>query len=87
MTVFTVQETAEQLGMGPRKLFAWLRTHRLIDAMNVPYSSARQQGYMRVSYRTFRTAAGITRHYAKPLVTAAGVEWIRKRIEEGNDAN
>ena len=82
MTVFTVQETAEQLGMGPRKLFAWLRTHRLIDAMNVPYPTVRSQGYMRVSYRSWRNAQGFEKQYARPLVTPQGVEWIRHRIEE-----
>lgn len=78
----TVQEAAAELGIGPKRLFRWLREQRVLDAANVPYTHIRHQGLMRVHYGHWRHPIVGYREYARPLVTPRGLEWLRHRLKE-----
>lgn len=79
---YTVQQAADELGVGKQRLFRWLREQRVIDAANLPYSHYRDQGLLRVRYGHWRHPQTGTHTYARPLITQRGLEWLRRRLEE-----
>lgn len=82
MATLTVQEAAQELGLGPRALYTWLRRQRVIDAGNVPYRHYLDTGLLSVRYGHWHHPRAGVRYYARPLITDRGLKWLRGRMEE-----
>lgn len=79
---YTVQEAAAELGIGPNRLYSWLRAQRVLDAGNIPYQQFRDRGLLRVRYGHWEHPVVGTRYYARPLITRQGLAWLRGRLSE-----
>ena len=79
---YTVRDAAAELGIGPKRLFRWLREQRVIDAANLPHQSYRDRGLLHVRYGHWEHPTLGPRPYAKPIITQRGLDWLRRRLEE-----
>lgn len=82
-SVYTVQEAAEQLGVGEKNLFKLMRQLRIIDAGNTPFPQYVEERLLFTRPRAYKNkTTGITRHYRKTFVTRKGLKWLKSRIDE-----
>lgn len=81
-----VGEAAKLLGVGPQKLFVFLRSARIFmngtggQHRNMPYQQHLDEGRFTVVEKPYQTPDGKTHINVKPLVTQKGLEYIRKRL-------
>ena len=81
-----VAQAAKLLGVGPQKLFVFLRQKRIFmngtggQHRNMPYQQYIDDKYFEVKEQPFKTPDGKTRINVKPVVTQKGLEYIRKRL-------
>jgi len=77
---YPLQQAAKLLGIGPKKLFARLRSMRVLNKDNVPYQRYIDNGYFKVHNGSWvHPEAGI-QYYAKTNITNAGINWLEKQI-------
>jgi len=77
----SVQEIAKVLGMGPNKLFNFLRGQGLLMRNNLPYQQYINAGFFRVEETQYSDALGVSRISARTLITGKGLVFIQKRIQ------
>lgn len=83
-----VAEAAKLLGVGPNKLFAFLREEKLFmngqggQHRNMPYQKYIDAGYFTVVEQTWQAPDGATHIHVKPMVYQKGLEYIRKRLDK-----
>ena len=77
----SVQEIAKVLGMGPNKLFDFLRGERLLMRNNLPYQQYVDAGLFKVVEGQFYDRAGESRTYTRTLITGKGLAHIQRRIQ------
>lgn len=75
---YTVQETAKMLGIGPSKLYAWLKEQHILNDDRYPYQRYIDQGLFTVKRGEWQHPTIGRKYYAKPLVTNKGMAWIEK---------
>lgn len=81
-----VGEAAKLLGVGPQKLFVFLREQKIFmngtggQHRNMPYQQHLDAGHFAVIERPFQTPDGKTHINVKPVVTQKGLDYIRKRL-------
>ena len=81
-----VGEAAKLLGVGPQKLFVFLRDNKIFmngtggQHRNMPYQQHLDAGHFAVIERPFQTPDGKTHINVKPVVTQKGLDYIRKRL-------
>lgn len=78
---YTVQDAAKMIGIGPQKLFAWLREHKLIDKRNVPYQRYIDQGILKVKTGCWYHEEAGPQHYAQTKITNKGIEWLQQQLQ------
>lgn len=83
----TVQEAAQELGIGSRRLYQWLRQQRVIDAANLPYRHYIDRGLLaeRRGHWVHPTTDRV-RYYVRPVITPRGLTWLRNRLQESQSA-
>jgi len=77
----TVQEVAKVLGVGPNKLFQFLRDERMLMHNNLPYQHHIDAGHFRVVEKCFRDEHGERNTYTRTLVTGKGLAYIQRRLQ------
>lgn len=79
-----MRESGKSLGIGEKKLYAFLRALRLLNYKNEPYQIYVNEGYFVVKQRTF----GNTSRFNVPItyVTAKGLDYIDKLLERNGGA-
>lgn len=82
-----VSEVAKILGTGEKRLFNYLRKHKILigvgDTRNMPYQPHLDSGRMDVKWNNYTVPeTGEVKIHARPLFTGKGVIWLRKFIEE-----
>ena len=78
---YTVREAAKILGQGEKKLFAWLRTHGVLDKQNQPYQRYIAQKYFVVHGSKYLNVTTQRLHYySRTDITPAGLDWLRKQL-------
>ncbi|MCZ0847820.1 phage antirepressor, partial [Brevibacillus laterosporus] len=79
-----IRETGKSLGIGEKKLYAFLRGIKLLNYKNEPYQNYVNEGYFVVKQRTF----GNTSLFNVPItyVTAKGLDYIDKLVERNGGA-
>lgn len=81
-----VSEAAKLLGVGPIKLFIFLRESGIFmngtggQHRNIPYQQYLNAGYFELDERPFKTPDGKTHINVKPVVTQKGLKYIRERL-------
>ena len=81
-----VSEAAKLLGVGPQKLFVFLRQQRIFmdgtggQHRNMPYQQHLDAGRFAVVEKPFQTPDGKTHINVKPVVTQKGLDYIRRRL-------
>lgn len=81
-----VAEAAKLLGMGPIKLFAFLRQQKIFmdksggQHRNMPYQKYIDAGYFTVVEQSWQAPDGTTHVNVKPMVYQKGLDYIRKRL-------
>lgn len=81
-----ISEAAKLLGVGPIKLFAFLREHKIFmdgsggQHRNMPYQKHIDAGHFTVIEQTWQTPDGATHVHVKPMVYQKGIDYIRKRL-------
>lgn len=81
-----VGEAAKLLGVGPQKLFIFLRENHILmngrgsQHRNMPYQRYIDAGYFELDEKPFQTPDGKTHINVKPVVTQKGLDYIRKRL-------
>lgn len=88
-TGVSLGEFAKTLGIGPNKLFAWLREQKILmtdseprysNTHNVPYQKFINAGYFTVRRGVFTTNHGRERSYTT-LITGKGEVWLTRRLK------
>lgn len=72
---------AKALGIGPNKLFRFLRDQRILLNNNVPYQEFMKRGYFRVVEKTIQMGDR-EKNIPQTLVTSKGVDYIAKLLKE-----
>jgi len=75
----TVQEVAKVLGVGPNRMFQFLREEKMLMHNNLPYQQHLDAGHFRVIEKCFRDEHGERNTYTRTLVTGKGLAYIQKR--------
>ena len=65
--------------IGRNRLFAWLRSRRILMGGNIPYQEYIENGYFRVKESVYETN-GQTRTYQQTFVTGKGQQYILSRL-------
>ena len=78
---FSINEAAKLLNTGQNKLFLLLREDKILNNSNLPYQTYIDQGFFKVSERTFPHPICGPRHYGKTFVTDKGIEWLKHRYQ------
>lgn len=78
---------AKVVGIGPNKLFAWMRDHKILIASgsrrNVPMQECMDRGYFTVKETTVNTNHGIQISFTTKI-TGRGQQWLtRKQLDNG----
>ena len=72
--------------IGRTRLFAWLRSKRILMAGNIPYQKYIERGYFKVKERVFMSD-GFMKSYRQTYITGKGQQYILTRlIKEGTYA-
>ena len=79
---YPVQKVAKLIGIGPNKLFAFLREQKVLDNSNLPYQRYIDQGYLKVQLGHWNHTTVGTKFYGRTEVTANGIEWLSKLISK-----
>jgi len=82
VNTYPVQEVAKLIGIGPKKLFAFLREQKVLDKSNLPYQRYIDQGYLKVHRGHWNHITVGTKFYGRTEVTPNGIEWLSKLIEK-----
>ncbi|MDN9010021.1 phage antirepressor KilAC domain-containing protein [Brevibacillus laterosporus] len=79
-----IRESGKSLGIGEKKLYAFLRGIKLLNHKNEPYQMYVNEGYFVVKQRTF----GNSSLFNVPItyVTAKGLDYIDKLLERNGGA-
>ncbi|EFE5891243.1 phage antirepressor KilAC domain-containing protein [Escherichia coli] len=74
---------AKVVGIGPNKLFAWMRDHKILIASgsrrNVPMQEYMDRGYFTVKETAFNTNHGIQISFTTKI-TGRGQQWLTRRL-------
>jgi prophage antirepressor-like protein len=70
------------IGIGPYKLFQFLRDKKILKQDNIPYQEYIDRGYFRTIEQKYSTPKGETKINIKTLVYQKGLDYIRKLIEK-----
>jgi len=87
VNTYPIQDAAKMIGIGPKKLFAFLREQKVLDKSNLPYQRYIDQGYLKVQLGHWNHVTVGTRFYGRTEVTANGIEWLSKLIEKQRQQN
>lgn len=79
----TVNVVAKTLGTGRNRLFAFMRQAGIVMGNNLPYQKFIDAGYFVVKEKPI-TMGDKTINKPQTYVTAAGVDWLRKRLQGGD---
>ena len=77
-----IQDAAKLIGIGSKKLFAFLREQKVLDKSNLPYQRYIDQGYLKVHRGHWNHATVGTKLYGRTEVTPNGIEWLDKLINK-----
>ena len=77
---YSMQTAAKLIGIGPNKLFRFLRSKKVLDQNNMPYQRYIDRGYLKVEIGHWEHDIVGTRFYGRPFVTAQGIEWLQRLI-------
>lgn len=82
-----VSEVAKILGTGEKRLFKYLRKHKILisegETRNMPYQPHLDSGRMDVKWNNYTVPeTGEVKIHARPLFTGKGLIWIRQFIED-----
>jgi len=77
-----MKDAAKIVGIGSRKLFAFLREQRVLDKANVPYQKYIDQGYFKVQKGSWMHHECGIQYYSRTVVTNNGIHWLSKLIEK-----
>jgi len=77
----TMNDVAKCLGIGRNKLFKFLRDKGIMRANNTPYQKYIDCGYFEVKEKPI-TMGETTINYAQTYVTAKGVDYLRKVLNQ-----
>lgn len=89
-SAISVAEAAKVLGipgMGQNKLFQTLREMGLLMSNNQPYQEYIERGYFRVIEQRYQKPDGSTMVSPKTLVYQKGLDYIRRKVQEGHGPN
>jgi prophage antirepressor-like protein len=76
----SIGDVAKVLGTGQNRLFAWLRSTKILMADNLPYQNFLDVGYFRVIEQTWTDREGEVHLTTKTLVTGKGLTWLQRRF-------
>ncbi len=77
----SVQEIAKVLGMGPNKLFDFLRGQGMLMCNNLPYQQYVDAGLFRVVERQYTDPYGESRISTRTLISGKGLAHIQRHIQ------
>lgn len=75
------------MGMGRNNLFKFLRDQKILMSDNRPYQEYIDRGYFRVVEQKFDRGCGEVGINIKTLVFQKGIDFIRKRLMDAENAN
>ena len=84
-----VGEAAKLLGVGPQKLFVYLRAQKIFmngtggQHRNMPYQQYLDAKLFDVVECPYQTPDGKTHVNVKPVVTQKGLQWLQKKYKQG----
>ena len=82
----SIGEVAKVIGTGQNRLFAWLRSKRILMANNLPYQEHQDAGRFRVIYQApWKDSSGEEHIPSKTLITGKGLIWIQRLWNEDHD--
>lgn len=76
----TVAEVAKVLGIGSRRLFAFLRDEGILMVNNLPFQHHLDAGRFRVVEKTWSDENGTSRTYCQTRITGKGLAFIQQRL-------
>lgn len=77
---------AKSLGTGRNRLFQFLRDQKVLLANNAPYQRFIDAGYFVVKEKPIQMGDEVI-NKTQTYVTAKGVDWIAKLLEDSDDQN
>jgi phage antirepressor YoqD-like protein len=83
-TIISIHDAAKILNMdeGPNELFKLLRDTKVLTRRNVPMQHYVEKGYFKVITAEHHKLDGKVMHYAKAMVTPAGLQYITYLINK-----
>jgi phage antirepressor YoqD-like protein len=81
-TMIDLSTAAKVVGVGPNKLFEFLRTSRILTFKNTPYQNYIAGGFFKVKIKNYKDGAGISRSYPQTFVTQSGLDFLFKIVEK-----
>jgi anti-repressor protein len=76
----TISQVAKVIGIGPRKLFAFLRENGVLMVNDLPYQHHLECGRFKVIEVAYKNGAGEDRMKLQTRVTGKGVTFIQQRL-------
>jgi prophage antirepressor-like protein len=76
----TIDQAAKILGIGEKKLFAYLREQGYLRKNNEPYQKYIDNGLFRLREKKFNLATGEVQIYTQTLMTGKGMIYFQKRL-------
>jgi len=77
----TVQQVSKVFGIGPNKLFRFMREDKMLMQDNLPYQHHIDAGRFRVVERCFKDEHGERTTYTRTFVTGKGLTYIQRRLQ------
>ncbi|WP_339638926.1 phage antirepressor KilAC domain-containing protein [uncultured Haliea sp.] len=88
MTNIRIDEAAQRLGIGSKKLYRELRQRRILGGKNIALTRYIDAGYFRVEQRSYNLkGTTIQRYYAVTLVTEPGMALLQEIADEMDEKN
>ena len=78
----TIKEVAKVLGTGEKRMFAWLRDHKILMLNNQPYQRFIDSLHFRMVQKQYTDIRGESHTYTQTLVTGKGLAYIQSRFAE-----
>lgn len=83
----TVSQVAKVLGIGPRKLFDFLRTNGILMVNNLPFQHHIECGRFKVIEVPYKDGDGADRVKPQARVTGKGVTFIQQRLAKAQEVS
>jgi len=82
--LYDIGTIAKSLGTGRNRFFEFLREKNVLDPWSHPYQKYVERGLLKLQEQKFKAGNALKLRY-KPMLTASGVEYVKKLWQAEGD--